>query len=59
MIKTKPIGIRLPIELWELVKAIEPNKTYSQIVKGALESKYCIHDRVAKEVDEFLNLRGE
>ena len=42
MVKTLSRGIRLPVDLWDLVKIADPALSYSQIVKCALLEKYCI-----------------
>jgi hypothetical protein len=57
MSKTRSIGIRLPIELWELVKVAEPGLTYSEIVRRALEEKYNFfiisHEHISKIIDSW------
>ena len=42
--KTISRGVRIPLNLFELVKAAEPFKNFSQIVIGALEEKYSFVD---------------
>ena len=38
--KTRSIGIRLPVALWELAKAGAPDKSYSEIVGCALNEVF-------------------
>ena len=40
MIKTKAIGVRLPIDLFKLVMSANPNKTFTAVVIDALLEKY-------------------
>ena len=44
MSSTKAIGVRLPLDLIELVKMAEPGKTFTEIVRGALQEKYSFTD---------------
>lgn len=41
MSKTRAIGIRLPIDLWNIVKASHPDLSYSKIIEYCLVEKYC------------------
>ena len=48
MVKTKSLGIRIPLDLFKLVVAAEPDKSFSEIVVLCLSEKYgcdsCIED---------------
>jgi len=59
---TRSIGIRLPIALWDMVKIANPDLTYSEIVKGALEEKYSFisskFSDIELEVDRILKEKG-
>jgi len=70
MVDTKAIGVRIPVDLYEHVLAANPGKTFTDIVKSALEEKYGFvttdeieetplhnercYDKIVSEVDEFL-----
>lgn len=38
------VGVRIPVRLIKLCKAVESDKSFSQIVREALEEKYSFHN---------------
>jgi len=57
MSSTKAIGVRLPVDLIELVKRAEPGKTFSEIVRGALHEKYSFTD--SKNITDIRDVHSQ
>lgn len=58
---TRSIGIRLPVKLWNYARAVDPDLSFSEIVRCALVDKYNFmdYDQVVHEVDLFLESLGD
>ena len=62
-LKTRATGIRIPLLLYELVKACNPDRTFSEIVKCALEDTHCFYSKfyhydlsdIEKEIDNMVS----
>ena len=55
---TKCTGIRISTELYEIARTANPGKTFSEIVRGALEEKYgfVTFEEVADEKAEVFSV---
>ena len=52
---SKAVGVRIPLRLFKLVRAAEPDVSFSQIVISALLEKYVDEE----DLDEFLSPKSK
>jgi len=57
MSSTKCTGIRIPTELYEIARAANPDKTFSEIVKCALGEKYSFTD--SKNIADIQDIHSQ